>query len=895
MLEWIASELSPEQQKPFERTTINASILAAAGSGKTRTLVHLLAADLAAGVPAASVVAFTFTEKAAEELLARIHLLARQHFPDIDLTGMYVGTIHGWCFQYLLKQSDYYNLTALDELHVDSLVSRFYNRLRLESAYGKAYPRAIGQFLADVEVFYNEYLTIEQVPDRIRESLIEYLNLLRGARLVTFGGMVRQAIDHLQQYGAVAGLQRLYVDEYQDVNPAQVALIKAMLPESGRLVVVGDDLQCIYNWRGSDVTRILKFPAEFLDVSVHRLSTNYRARPGIVRLGNQVAENIKLRDPKKVMRPDRPESAFDVVHWVSLGSEGEQVQAVMNIVQRLHAQGVPWNRMAVLFRSVMSWAGPLVDAMEDADIPVQCPFLSRGGEFVDQFLLPVFDWLRQEHPEPRNEAEEEETEKAADALSKQVQAWVTVPDGENVFWTEIWAWYDLIQAKMNEAYNIRERLYGFLDACGVRVAPEDYNLMMGLGIASQIIRSVEEIHRRRISGESRRTPQGLMSEVYYALRRKKDEFGESTPIDKDASGVVVTTIHQAKGLEWPVVILPMLVQRRFPVSNKGHGTSFSDDVAARYGTTVEDERRLFYVAATRARERLFLLDPRRDAQGSRSVFLTELQDAGAIHVAELSEIDPAVWHLDADDMKEPDQPPLRIGLSDLLIYLECPYEYGLRRVAGIRPPVGDELGYGLGLHEVIQRRLEAETAWAPDDVRMQVEEHVSLPYMSEKGEAQSRTAIERRINTLEALDVFGGTTESEVNVEVLLGAGLIHGIVDGVQINGDGSVTVRDWKANIHDGLWPRYERQLQFYTYALRQQGRVVREADVVDVAATESQGRLVARPVDVSANTVASLVGSFENALSEIAAGSFPATPGPVACASCDVARVCAHRWGL
>jgi len=132
MPDWIASALSREQRRPVTRTTANVCILAAAGSGKTRTLVHLLAADLASGIPASGIVAFTFTEKAAEELLARIHILAKMHLADLDLTGMYVGTIHAWCLQYLLAQSDFYDLTPLDELQLDAFVSRLYDTLELE-------------------------------------------------------------------------------------------------------------------------------------------------------------------------------------------------------------------------------------------------------------------------------------------------------------------------------------------------------------------------------------------------------------------------------------------------------------------------------------------------------------------------------------------------------------------------------------------------------------------------------------------------------------------------------------------------------------------------------------------------------------------------------------------
>tara|TARA_B100000315_G_scaffold247767_1_gene276919 strand:- start:5350 stop:5766 length:417 start_codon:yes stop_codon:yes gene_type:complete len=108
MEEWIEDALCQEQREPFLRDTKGACILAAAGSGKTRTLTHLLAADLASGIPSSSIVAFTFTEKAATELLARIHALAAEHLGGVSLSGIFIGTIHSWCLHYLLQLPDYY-------------------------------------------------------------------------------------------------------------------------------------------------------------------------------------------------------------------------------------------------------------------------------------------------------------------------------------------------------------------------------------------------------------------------------------------------------------------------------------------------------------------------------------------------------------------------------------------------------------------------------------------------------------------------------------------------------------------------------------------------------------------------------------------------------------------
>ena len=424
----------------------------------------------------------------------------------------------------------------------------------------------------------------------------------------------------------------------------------------------------------------------------------------------------------------------EIVNWLTLDSEEEQANVVTDIVEKFAAEGVPWNKMVILLRSVVGAGRPLVDALTQRGIPIQCPILSRGGKFINGFLLPIFDWLRTEHDEPRNEIEEEDAIQAADKLWTTVCEWVDVPNGENVFWDALNDWLDQIEERHNYAYNVRGWLYDFLDKCGINVAPNDRNLMVGLAIASQIIRSAEGIHRHRLEGQQRRTPRGIMSEVYFALRRNQGNFGESIPIDAEEDAVLITTIHQAKGLEWPIVILPMLVNNRFPLRLQSHNTSFPDELVDRYGTSLEDERRLFYVAITRAKERLFLLDPVQQRRRRRSTFLRELQGKQVLDITTLEQISSQVWKLNPEDLENDDPAPLRIGISDLLLYVECPYQFGLRRCAIIQPSVGDELGFGQGLHELIQRQLETKDQWTPDELRRQVSTHVNLPYMSESGE-----------------------------------------------------------------------------------------------------------------------------------------------------------------
>ena len=162
----------------------------------------------------------------------------------------------------------------------------------------------------------------------------------------------------------MTSLRRLYVDEYQDVNPAQVNLAKAMISEGGaRVVGVGDDLQCIYHWRGSDVGRIVRFVDDMPGTVTFRLENNYRFRVAVVEVANSIASTIELRDPEKVMLPTRPNPNVPVIRWLSTASEEEQAASVSELVQGFIRGGVPEGAIAILLRSVIGAGQLIVDRL----------------------------------------------------------------------------------------------------------------------------------------------------------------------------------------------------------------------------------------------------------------------------------------------------------------------------------------------------------------------------------------------------------------------------------------------------------------------------------------------------------------------------------------------------
>lgn len=889
---WYSGRLSTEQERAVESAQQSSAILASAGSGKTRTLVHALVDELLTGTAPENVIAFTFTKKAAEELRTRVHLLLRELAPDKDYSSMSVGTIHAWCFDFLLREPEFYNFTPLDEdIQVYALVSRLYDSLGLEQAYAAPFPRAIMPFLTDLAIYYNECIPLDDVPEQIRPCIERFEDALKQNRLLTFGAMVRYATELLEKKGPLPDLKKLFVDEYQDVNPAQVRLIKAMLPRGSKIVVVGDDLQCIYNWRGSDVSRIIHFANEFGTEQASILSENYRSRPRVVDFCNAVASNIVNRFPKEMEAKQEARPAAGVYHN-SFASEPEQAEAVALLVEKFHSKGVPYGSIAVLMRSVASAGPSILNALAARAIPIVCPLQRQCGTFIDEFLMPLLEWLQNDHAEPKNEQEETEAEQRVENLWKSVQPWLK---GEarkpQVFWKRLSMWMGALNKNASTAYNVRGQLYDFLLFCGIQIALDEPQLAVALGIASQIIRAVEEIHRRRLAGSPRKKAKGMMRDVFYAVRDFKDILGESIPVEAPGDAVLVTTVHQSKGLEWPVVIVPTLNKARFPVNESTFKSSFDPAITVRYGTRTEDEWRLFYVASSRARERLFLFDFAGNSAKKQSPFIAALNAQIGTGSTGLDWQDEAVTTLSAEEIHGNVDVTMRLGFSDAVQYGECPFQYALRRLVGIQPAIDDTLGYGQSIHEIAQRRANHGKPWAPQDIDAAIENFVHLPYVGDQQLQESKAAIKERIRGLQAAGAFDTQSRPEVDIEVGFSKGVVAGVIDSVVTSGN-QTGVSDWKTNIHAAFVSRYEEQLRFYAHALRARGQAVDFAQLIDIGTTFKSGQLHTVPVDIAPEKVQATITKIEAAVDGISNRQFAPTPSLQACSGCDMSRVCSYK---
>ena len=263
------------------------------GSGKTEVVSQRVADLLADGLPADSIVAFTFTERAAEELGNRIahRVEDRLGVAALDqLAGLFVGTIHAFCFRLLQQRVPRYETyDVLDDNQLTAFFSREANRLSIRQLdQDNRLFASIAAFLKSVDVVENELLDPATMPDPFGSVLRAYYETLDRYRLLTYGQQVVRAVRELERPELVAEiharLRHPIVDEYQDVNPAQERLIELLTGPQVDLCVVGDDQQAIYQWRGSDVSNIVRFPERYQPVEAFEITINRRSRPQIIEI-----------------------------------------------------------------------------------------------------------------------------------------------------------------------------------------------------------------------------------------------------------------------------------------------------------------------------------------------------------------------------------------------------------------------------------------------------------------------------------------------------------------------------------------------------------------------------------------------------------------------------------
>ena len=582
------SGLTSSQKEAISLIKGNVQLIACAGSGKTevvaRRIANLLAPTAAggAGLKPANIVAFTFTEKAAAELRERVFNRCRnQHGHILGLAEMYIGTIYGFCLDLLKTEvPEFLKYDVLSDVQQTLFIDRSSKKTGLTTArtlQGRPLRRFVdtGIYKQALAILRESRLNAKElVGNSIVEGLELYRQQLRARSYLDYSAILAEAVHSLRTDSRLRAhiqlrIKSVIVDEYQDVNPIQEELVHILRELGADIGVVGDDDQTIYQWRGSDVSNIIEFSDRYKPVSTARLEDNFRSTSGIVETARLVVTKIGKRLPK-TMRSAKVQT-FEIGDLVALQfdsarQEADYIAATCHqLLGTLIRDGdddraIAWSDMAILVR--VNAAGEIIrERLRHADVPVVSIGMSTLFDAPEAEAARQLFYMMAGRVKPKAVTDawlQADLGVSPTALKKAVaDANVTRGKMEN----------ESEEVRFS-VYNLQRQFIGFLEAIGLleeRVANDRGALAFyNLAKFSQAISDFESIHFH--SAPKRKYD----SFADFLLHQAEAVYGEASTDERLVSpdAVQILTIHQAKGLQWPVVFVPQLVRNRFPIKSK---------------------------------------------------------------------------------------------------------------------------------------------------------------------------------------------------------------------------------------------------------------------------------------------------------------------------------------
>ncbi len=911
--------LTEAQRRAIEHDGRNLQLIACAGSGKTevvaRRVVHLLTPGRPGSLEPRNIVAFTFTDKAAAELKERIVTRTGEALGEIHgMADMFVGTIHAFCLDLLRAEApEYLKYEVLNEVQQALFVDRHSRKSGLTTAtdlQGRRLRRYV-----DTNHYVNALAILREADldesklngCSVAAALDGYRDLLRDRSYFDYSSILEAAVESLTNNDDLRRrlaerLRYVIVDEYQDVNPIQEAIVWSLHDLGARVCVVGDDDQTIYQWRGSDVRNILTFSDRYPGVDRIRLDDNFRSSEGIVRTARAFIEQNDERLGKAMTPAGQQAAETGDVVALAFDTPEQEAEHIAATAQSLRGaafldgdaeRGLAWSDMAILLRSVKRNGAPITEALDAAGIPYvvtgmtdlfqakeahaarQLFYFMAGRDGVDPKALAQA-WRRADlglEPHALRRA-------VANAADARTVVEEDTDEGTRRRWG---------------AYSLQRLFLTFLEDAGVREerVPNGRGevVFFNLGKFSQIITDYETIHYHSKPADKY---DAFASFLRY---RAEDAYPEGWQDNQYANpdAVRIMTVHQAKGMEWPVVFLPALLRNRIPAPRVGGRTAWhlipKDGVTGqpRFEGTTEDERRLFYVAMTRSRKFLHM---------------TWAPVSGSTRYARPS----AFW----DDVlvskhvkrRQPDYaarprmtPTPRAGVanvvfsfSDLKYFFECPYQFKLRVLYGFNLPTHEALGYGKSLHDALAdvhaRAIDGQ-AVDPTDAPRLVETHLHVPYAYKALRQTLEASAERVLRQYLADNAaeFRNIEFSEKQVEISLGDGVtVNGRIDLVRRLDTDETTIVDLKSS--DRAQAEAVTETQLHVYALGYQELTGRNPDYVEIYELDQRKR---KPRSVDDEFIDDVKATTRDAARALRLGDLPAAPAPPKCRDCDYRGMC------
>jgi DNA helicase-2/ATP-dependent DNA helicase PcrA len=913
--------------------------LACAGSGKSRTLAFRIARLMAEGYTPESIVAFTFTNKAAESIKRRVsYALSEAEFDPKMVGSMFIGTIHSYCGN-ILQEMDarYQQFDQLDNNRLKLyLISRYsdlrLSELRYRGGSDTGYFKTIRKVSNAWKTLNNEmagtyevreyHPLLANILDRLKERLDQDY-------YIDFSMMVRQVVEALEDENedalrVVESVRHVMCDEYQDVNPAEESLIRRLDEHTESLFVVGDDDQSIYAWRGADVQNIITFGNRYPgEPSVHTLSRNFRSTNAIVSAANvfisdyfgparvsknpEAEHNRTPRDIRTLHFDNRPEEAEWVADRIDelLGTAYEEDDGT---------RGLTPSDFAILMRSTASTEqngqprhAAFTDELGQRNIPFT---LTAGGSIFDR---PQVSVLRESFELLRDGAPNRNT--ARTLFDNTIQS--AYPRADFTEFAEVLAfWGREIHGSRTAG---RRRVYpqqlvhDLLDAFNLGQSDFDEGVMQDIGAFSRIMEDVETVH---VSIDSEHRFQNVLNFLSNAAERGYDSE-DADDILRRPNAVTVSTVHSAKGLEFPAVFVADAQNQRFPRPRSNYDGWMPEEVIqdavdrGAYQGTRDEEARLFYTAVTRAERYLYVTGSQSLPEGSReynpSPFAAQLAHDEV--ATDLEELPTGLESHDQERRVEEDGVPT--SFSDIRYYLRCPKDFQLRKIFGFSPAIEPMFGFGNAVHSSVGRmhQLFEEEAPNREEAEELTDQLFHLKHVPPSNDPDNNPGPYERAQE-KAKEITGSYAESysddfshrrqiEQRFEIPIAQATISGSIDLLlRYDREENIveaTVVDFKT-MEGGEEPAENPDLDWTELALQVQLYAQAAAEVLgENARTGSVHMLkdnerVEVPVDDEARDTA--IANVEWAVNQILAEDFPMRPSAEKCAACDFRQLCAQE---
>lgn len=979
------STLNKAQKEAVEYIEGPLLIIAGAGTGKTTVITQKIAYLIEQKLATPEqILALTFTDKAAKEMQERIDTML-----DIGYVDLHISTFHSFCqtilehygldiglpnhfkllstteIWLLVRENlqkfnlDYYRPLGNPTRHIHELIKHF-NKCKDELISTADYL----QYAEDESVVTGD-MNIEE-STRLKElanAYHAYNQLLLDVGALDFGDLIFYTLKLLKERPRILKkiqerFKYILVDEFQDVNWAQYKLIQLLTGEKNQLTVVGDDDQSIYAFRGASVSNILRFKDDYSKAKNIVLTENYRSNQSILDAAYDLIQHnnpdrleAKLNINKKLQSKavNAHKIGVEYIHTVSIEEE------VLHVVKKIEflkksTPDVVWGDFAILVRA-NNHAEPFCNAFQKYGIPYE--FLASSGLFRQSIVLDCYNFFKiisNFHESaaiyrllclPFFSLKENDLQKITINSKKKSVSYYEALKRSREFGlsTEGIVITEKILTLIHEGMKVYRNqkpsavLYAFLEKSGYlnylthEEQKGSLNIIQSINYLNQFF---EKITRYETESYNKATVSGFLEYVSYILE-SGDEGVLEQATDQDV--VKVMTVHGSKGLEFKYVFIVNMVEDRFPSRRRGESIEMPQALIKEQlpigDAHYQEERRLFYVALTRAKEHVFILNSE-DYGGIRqkkiSRFLPEigfnppLSATSKESKRNISSLLPNNTQDASIDQKIVYEIPKAFSFSQLKSYATCPYQYKLANIIKIPTKGNASFSFGQTIHSTLQKfyegiqrlnRIEQISLFSVPEEKTALPQTIQTPSFEELLKLYDESWIEdwykdafQREGYYEKgkkiLKEFYTTHEQSWTVpvslegwfKIKLGDFLMHGRIDRIDQLPDGTLEIIDYKTGASKEKVSGDEKdQLLIYQMAaekLPQYAHIGKPSKLTFFYINDN--------IKVSflgtTKEIEQLQTKLIELITQIHEGNFTPTPNPFICNSCDFKDICDYR---